>query len=52
MGSQPMALDFVAGLIRHEAKVEYDGFEWSNDTVGQGGVAQSFVAGTFAATSC
>ena len=52
MGCQPMTLDFRAGLIRHEATVEYDGFESSDDTVGRVGVAQSSVAGTFDATGC
>ena len=52
MGSQPMTLDFRTGLIRHEATVEYDGFESSDGTVGQVGVAQSSAAGTFDPTGC
>ncbi|PWA54133.1 hypothetical protein CTI12_AA438510 [Artemisia annua] len=47
MGRWPVTLDFGAGLIRHEATVDYDGLQWCDDIVRQVGVAQSSAPGRF-----
>ena len=47
-----MALDFGAGLIRHEATVDRDGIEWSHDVVRQLGVGQLSLTGTLIAAEC
>lgn len=51
-GGESVTLDFGAGLIRHEATVDYDGVECCEDVVCQLGAARSCLPGRFMIAKC